>query len=160
MGLVRETSVELNFGKNAGKSVEQLVLKDPKYIHWMLSQSDAKGALKLAQAHAAKCIKRFDAKPFVKTCSGQNCHATATRCTVYTDNVSDPYWWCDTCDPYESGANRGKLPVLTTYAQAYNHVQLYCSGRVSDHKDIVLSMAKAKGLPSRVGEAQALQFFA
>ena len=160
MNRLRETSVDLTFGKNAGTSVEKLVLKDPKYVHWMLKQADAKGGLKLAQAHAAKCIKRFDAKPFVKTCSGQNCHATATRCTVYSNNVSDPYWWCDTCDPYQSGANRGKLQVLKTYAEAYHHVQLYCSDRVSDHKDIVLAMAKAKGLPARVGDAQALQFFA
>ena len=151
--------MDLTFGKHSGKSVEMLLLKEPQYLGWMLTQKDARGVLKQAQDHARKKIAEFNGKPFTKKCGGHLCSEVATRCTVYLNNVTDPRWWCEDCNPYQAGANAGKLQSLKTYSDAYQHVGIYCSGRVSDYRAIILAMAKAKGLPARVGEKQALEFF-
>jgi hypothetical protein len=149
--------MQVTIGKNDGKSVEWLVLKDPSYIEWLLG-AQASGKLLQLKHHAQNLIRKFDAKPISKRCYGQACSKAATRATVYLDNLV-PYWWCATCDPYESGANAGKLQVISTYSQALHHVEYFCKGRKSDAAEIIKYLAQAKGLPSRVGEQQAQQFF-
>jgi hypothetical protein len=151
--------MEINFGKHAGKSVEILLLKKTDYIVWMLLQKNATGQMASAQKEARRLIAIFDQKPFVKTCYGHNCNNAATRCSVYNINVQGPYWWCNTCNPYQSGAVQGKLQEIKTYAEAVSHVDFYCRGRKSDYQALIKSMAEAKGLPSRVGNVQAEKFF-
>jgi hypothetical protein len=152
--------MQITFGKHAGKSLELLLLKEPDYIAWMLAQQSVYGAVKRAQDEAKRLIARFDAKPLVKDCFGRSGAHKATRCTVYGNNVTAPYWWCSTCDPYLSGANPGKLQVVASYEDALAHVALWCSGRSSDYKSLIKDLARAKGLPTRVGEKQAAEFFA
>lgn len=104
-------------------------------------------------------IKIFDAKPFTgKQCWDKSCSKAVTRFTVYFDNI-EPYWWCESCDPYQSGANSGKLQLPIGYFSALQHVELFCRSKKSDYADIIKTISQAKGLPARVGEAQAQQFF-
>lgn len=152
--------MKIGFGKHAGKTIELLVLKEPDYIAWMLAQETRAGSsMENAQMEANRLIAMFDRKPYIKKCFGRNCTQTATCCTVYNSNVLSPYWWCDNCSPYQSGASPGKLFVLRTYSEAISHADRY-SGVKSDYKSIIRSMAEAKGLPARVGAKQAAQFFA
>ncbi len=150
--------MQVTFGKHDGKSVEWLVLKEPDYIKWVLQQS-ASGKMLQVKTHAAALIKKFDAKPLLKTCRAEDCSEKATRVTVYLDNLL-PVWWCANCNPYQLGANSGKLQVISTYAQALSHVEFYCKGRKSDSAEIVKYLAQARGLPSRVSETHAQAFFA
>lgn len=150
--------MQVTIGKNAGKSVELLVLKDPAYVQWLLD-TQASGKLLQIKQHAQSLIRKFDAKPLSTRCYGRACSKPATRATVYLDNLV-PYWWCASCDAYEAGANDGKLQFISTYGQALEHVQFYCKGRKSDAAEIIKYFAQAKGLPARVGEQQAQQFFA
>jgi hypothetical protein len=150
--------MQVTFGKHAGKSLELLMLREPGYIHWLVQQS-ATGPLLALKSEALKLMKRFDAKPFNQVCHSRTCKLGATRATVYGDNLV-PYWWCANCDPYESGANAGKLQIVRTYADALSHVEFYCSGRKSDYVELIRYLAEAKGLPARVGEKQAQFFFA
>jgi hypothetical protein len=124
-----------------------------------LSQKDATGPMAIVQKEARRLISLFDKKPILKKCFGHNCSNIATRCTVYNINVEGPFWWCDTCDPYQRGALGGKLQALITYSQAISHVDMYCRGRKEDYQSIIRSMAEAKGLPARVGKVQAAAFF-
>jgi len=152
--------MKITFGKYIGKAMEMLVLKVPEYVAWMLEQHAAPSSqMAKAQDEAKRLIIKFDDKPFMKKCSGKNCNETATRCTVYDANVLNPYWWCENCNPYQSGAAPGKLQVLTTYCQAISHVENYYGNRKSDYQSIIRSMAEAKGLPRRVGDAQSTKFF-
>lgn len=148
----------VTFGKNNGKSVEWLALKDPSYIQWVLKQS-ASGTLLQVQQHATSLIKKFDATPFLITCRADDCSQVATRATVYLENI-EPEWWCEKCDPYQLGANAGKLQAISKYSQALGHVDLYCNSRKSDSNTIIKYLAQAKGLPKRVSEDQAQKFFA
>lgn len=149
----------LTVGKHRGKSVEEVVLKDPSYIAWMLSQADPSEALAQACDEARQLIGTFNGKPFVKKCSGDGCDEMATRCTVYGPNVN-PWYWCDKCDPYAAGATRGNLSEIRTYWDAIQHVNFHGDGRKSSLEVLIRNLARAKGLPDRVGASQASAFSA
>ena len=141
--------------------MELLVLKEPRYIQWLLGQQAAQGEMKRAQAEARRLIRLFDAKPFLKECFGSTPPAhLAERCSVYGNVVDAPYWWCNNCNPYQSGADAGKLQVISTYEGALNHVSFFCGNRSRDYKALIKELAEAKGLPKRVSKAQAATFFA
>lgn len=153
--------MQITFGKHSGKSLELLLFKHPDYIAWMLAQQNASGAMKRAQDEAKRLMGRFNSKPFKKQRFGQTGPKhSATRCTVYSNNVTVPHWWCNGCDPYESGANAGKLQVIATYEDALDHVGAWCGGNTADYKSLIKDLAQAKGLPARIGEKQAAAFFA
>lgn len=143
------------FGKHRGKSFELLMLKEPDYILWVLSNVKDKPAV-TAEIH--RLMGKFDSKPVLRQCMGSKCKATASYCTVYQGNVVSPVWWCDNCNPHSKGANAGKLYRIETYHDALEHCSLFCS-RKESFKSLIKSIAEAKGLPSRVGEKQAQAFF-
>jgi len=153
--------MQILFGKHYGKSLELLLLKQPDYVAWMLSQRGAHGVMKRAQTEAKHLVARFNAKSLLKKCfSKEGSEQAATRCTVYGENALVPYWWCSSCNPYQSGANAGKLQAVATYEEALDHVLFWCGGRAADYKSLIKDLAQAKGLPDRVGEKQAAAFFA
>lgn len=144
-------------GKHKDKLMDLIVLKEPSYVSWLLD-SHATGRLLAMKSEAKSLINKFDNKRYTNKCSGQGCMSSATRLSVYLDNVT-PLWWCDICDPYEKGANPGKLQIFSTYSDGLLHVKNYCNGKSTHYKKIINEMAKAKGLPARVGDTQAEDFF-
>jgi hypothetical protein len=68
-------------------------------------------------------------------------------------------WWCDTCDPYQMGANQAKLSLIRTYQDA-NLPHLGFGSPKSALRDLVKIVAVEKGLPNRVGQKEAEEFFA
>lgn len=144
-------------GMHKGKPMEELVLKEPAYVHWLLGQAPS-GPLLTMKNEARRLIAKFDSKPYVVKCF-ERCGRTGTRLSVYGDSIA-PYWWCDACDPYGLGANAGKLQIFGTYGAALDHVQFFCGGKKTDYRALIKDMAKAKGLPARVGEVQLKSFFA
>jgi hypothetical protein len=146
--------MQIEFGKHYGTSLEPLVLKDPVYVAWMLSVQEPGRGLQRAVAHARRLIGMFDAKPFVTPCSWSR---PATRCTAYAVCASLAPW-CDECDPYSQGAARGKLTEIRTYQDALN-LGFSNTAPKRSMKSAVRNLARAKGLPDRVGELDAQQFF-
>ena len=135
------------------------MLKEPSYIKRVLEQQSPTGTMAKVKSHIPQLIKAFDAKPFVgKQCWAKSCNKATTRFTVYLDNI-DPYWWCDTSDPYQTGANSEKLQLPIGYKPVLQHVEFYCRNRKSDYKGIIKMISQVKGLQVRVGEAQAEKFF-
>ena len=151
--------MQVTIGKHAGKSVELLMLKEPNYINWVLDEQSPTGDLANIKRHVQQLIKILDTKAFTKNqCWSKSCKKKATKFTVYADNL-DPYWWCNTCDPYQTGSNSGKLQSPVKYQSALQHAKLICRNRKSDYTDIIKMISQGKGLPGRVGEAQAQKFF-
>jgi hypothetical protein len=144
-------------GKHKDKLMDVIILKEPSYVSWLLDQSAAGGLLAMKN-EAKSLISKFDNKRYTVMCSGHDCMSSATRLSVYLDNVT-PFWWCNHCDPYEKGANPGKLQIFSKYSDALHHVKNYCNGKSTHYKKIIKEMAKAKGLPNRAGDAQAKYFF-
>lgn len=146
--------MQVTFGKHASKSSQFLVLKEPGYVRWALAQS-ASGPMSKLQAEAKRHIKDLDAKPFKAVCA--MCKQPAVRASAYQNNT-DLYPWCATCDPYSLGADSGKLSMLTTWSQALWHVEFTCGDRKGDQAAIIAELARLKGAPARLGNAQATAF--
>ena len=146
--------MKLTFGKHKGKSVEIVVLKEPEYAMWILRKERAGEPLAHIRKEVRRLINVFDSKPF--TCKCYGCHGnTATRFSLAHPSPS-AYWWCDECNPRSMGCD-GPLSVGQTYQQAMQYAEL-CLGK--DHtKGLMRDLAEAKGLPKRVGEKQAEEFF-
>ena len=64
------------------------------------------------------------------------------------------------CEPDLIETHKGKIHFVVTYTQALDHVHTYCGGGKGDLNFLIRILAEAKGLPKRVGEKQAQEFFA
>lgn len=148
--------MNVTFGEHKGTSVETLILKEPGYVSWVLSVPNPSGPMRALKAEIERLITIFDGKPFSKVCHG--CQKVATNCSVYRYNTYMPMWWCDNCDPYQSGADAGKLQVISTYRQALGHSKAYSTTKDA-LRTLIKTMAQAKGLPARIGKSQAQAFF-
>jgi hypothetical protein len=148
----------LSFGKLRGRTVAEVVLKEPDYLLWMLDQQNPTWPMAQACTEARKLIRIFDGKPFLRNCRGTGCGDQATRVTVYGPNIRPEYWW-DECDPYSLGADEGKLQEIRSYSDAIHHVGVWCQGRKTDLRQLIGSMAGAKGLARKVGAQQAVGLF-
>src|ERR1041384_2473436 len=126
---------------------------------WVLEQANPTGGLGRVQAEALRLISIFDQKPIGRSCMGHECKQPAVRFTAYAGNSVDLYPWCAACDPYQAGANSGKLTVIQTYQDALKHVTWTDGGVKAGYRSILKAMALSKGLPKRSGEAQINTFF-
>jgi hypothetical protein len=154
----RNPEMSLDFGKHRGKLLETVVIKEPGYIHWMLSE-DASGRMTRAQEKARRLIEIFDAKPLLYRCHNPDRDRTATYCSLYGDNLS-PLWWCDACDPCSAGAPGYKLNLVKEYMHAVWHIRMHCGDREEGKRRLIRILAEAKGLPDRVTAKAVAEFFA
>jgi hypothetical protein len=139
-------------GEHTGRSVETVVLKEPDYVMWMLNK-DVQGPLAYIKNEVRRLIEIFDSKPFTCPC---RCGKTATRFSLAPPSPL-LYWWCDECDPYSSGYDK-----LLTVGQAYREAMVYAKLHhlpKDQTKGLIRRLAEAKGLPKRVTEEQAEEFF-
>lgn len=146
----------LTFGKHQGRSVDEVVLKDPDYLLWMVRLPDPSDSMERVCDEARRLVGVFNSKPFLKTCAA--CQASATRISVYPGNVT-PMYWCDHCNPYCCGAAPGRLLLLATYQDAVSHILVRTFYTKTEIKQILRRMSRAKGLPDRLGKRQAQEFF-
>jgi hypothetical protein len=145
--------MRIKTGKKAGKTTQELLLKEPDWAQWM------------AENHPDSIVSKdfrdlrqtFDGKEFTAECAG--CGDTATRATAYRKTGRNIMFWCGDCNPYGSGAVQGTLTVIKTFNDALRHVDSTCNGVRSEKRAIIRGLAEGKGLPRRVGEAQATAFF-
>jgi len=152
--------MNINFGnKYKGKSVAEVVLKHPDYVKWVLGKNDAIGPLMIVQNEILKLIGIFNSKPFIQKCKEKNCGKTATRCSTYKDDFQGLYWWCDKCDPYQSGASAGTLHMICTYQDVLHYVSDTCKNRKEDYMLFVKILAQEKGLPNRIKNGDIDKFF-
>jgi hypothetical protein len=148
----------VGFGKHLDRSVAWLVLKDPDYVRWALGEADPGHRMLQLQREVRNLIGIFNAKPFVRRCQGTECGNVAAGATAYRNSV-DLMFWCTACDPYQKGASAGKLQRIMYYQDVLFLGRTHCGGRKDVCERLVRQMAQAKGLPERVGEAEAEAFF-
>jgi hypothetical protein len=151
--------MRVHFGKQKGKLVEELVIKNPDYVSWVLSVPNPTWALAALRDEAQRLIQLFDAKPFIRQCQGEGCANLACRLSVYVDNTSELMWWCAECNPYQMGANGGRLFMVSTYHGALGHIRNICGNHKASMIELIRGLAAVKGLPSRSGEKQLMEFF-
>ena len=141
--------MDMSFGKYKGKPVAWVLLEDPEYFAWMKNNGmDGRSEFVFAR----RLINTFDNMLFKNVkcngrCSGQN---PVTRLTLYAGIYNGAYWFCEECDPYDSGANSGKLTAITTLSQAMGY---------RDSDLIIKAMSIAKGVPQRKTKKALKDFF-
>jgi len=146
--------MKLTFGKHKGKCVETVILKEPEYALWILNKEDASEPLAHIRKEVRRLIKVFDSKPFTIQCYG--CHRRKATQFSLANPSPFAYWWCDECNPRSEGCD-GPMSVGRTYKEAMQYAQL-CLRK--DHtKGLIRNLAEGKGLPKRVGDRQAEEFF-
>jgi hypothetical protein len=148
--------VNIGFGKFLDLTPEQLVLKEPKYVRWLLESELSGSALGLTQQIENTLLPLFDRKPILEDC--HRCKQSAFYATGYCRNSGLIYWWCDECDPYSAGAFPGKLIWICSYREALDFA-LTSGSRKTDYKRTIAVITKAKGGPARVTEQAAAKFF-
>jgi hypothetical protein len=140
-------------GKHEGKTTEQVFLKFPDWAASnMWKHPDTKHSREFRQLR-----NKFDAKPLKVRCHGR-CGKIATRASAYLSSPTLKVW-CEDCNPDQSGSSTGKLTMVRTFDDAVDHIGRTARGNRHATRKIVRALAKAKGLPVRVGEKEAKGFF-
>jgi hypothetical protein len=76
---------------------------------------------------------------------------------VHVVTVASCFFWCDKCDPLSTGARRPR--IIYSLIELLQHVDWNAGGNRGCKRRMVRQLAEAKGLPKRVGENQAMEFF-
>lgn len=160
--------MNVGFGKHADVDVRRLVLKNPDYVEWVLGEPSPSGKLATLAARLQSHIRTFDKAPFVTPCNGRGksregkCTRPTTRGTAYRSHSGLSvalYFWCDKCDPRQSGA-AAMLIDVRTYREALDVVAtLSPRPKKSEYAMIVGYLADAKGLPPRLTAKVLDEFF-
>ena len=140
-------------GKHENLTVELLLLRDPRYVLSIIRTVTA-GPLSPIRAELKRLISVFNSKPLqVKCC---DCGAPATCYSVWQGGL-DLEWRCGCYRPNNNVLGE-KILVLSYYLETVLYAKTYLSWR-SDASKLVRTVARAKGLPVRVGKKQAQAFF-
>ena len=145
--------MRIKTGQFAGMTTEEVLLKWPDWAFWMMRRFPDSAIGKAFH----DLIEELDAIPFTEQC--KICGEAARRATAFRGVSRNLTFWCDECKSYESDALRGDVTVIETFEDALSHVNWQCDGRRSELRAIIRALARGKGLPKRVGETQAVEFF-
>jgi hypothetical protein len=149
----------IGFGKYRGQPAESVLLAHPDYVMWALAQDAETGPLAHLSREFGRLIDHFNSLPFIVSCVGEGCDRTAMCCTLHQRAVV-PYFWCSSCNPLAERNPPAKLVRVGTYHEACYYVCAHCNNRKTDMVRLIRQLAQAKGLPDRVGEREAIAFFA
>jgi len=159
---INDRGLIIHFKKHPGEYIEEIMIKDPEYIHW-LEKKEKIDKFQDIYNHINQCIEIFDNKPFIDKCygklNGNPCNQQATRISFIPESTN-PHFWCDNCD------NRSQLLDLAddliyvkTYREAVQFVKCYCSDRKYEYQNIISVMLKAKGFKGDLSVKNILSFF-
>ena len=142
--------MRLRSGRHEGETVEYVLLKYSDWAYWMMK----KYPKCILSDVFRQLVGRFNRKPFTVRC--RSCDRIATRATAYQGTGSVLRFWCDDHEP----AEQNRLTTIETFPDAMCHVDLTCTAPMKEKRNIIRALARGKGLPERLNELQALQFFA
>lgn len=145
----------ISFGAQRGKTAEEILIKEPFYVQYVLNEP-AHGPLLSLKKELLRLISIFDKKKFVVKC--RSCGKLATRGSAYRRNPNPLFFWCDDCDITSWGATRHKLTVITTYESALFHLANDNANK-KEYRDLIKNLAIGKGLPNRITQKALTVFF-
>lgn len=152
--LLKGMTMNITFGEYEGKSAAYVVLADPLYVLSVLQQESSNPRLQRLQRSLWRRIDEFDAFPIQKRCSGLDCGATSTCCSIEYDR-NRPSWWCDACAPRQ-------VPGYTLICLYLSLVDYSIFVGCEAHERVpalLLKIARAKGMWTQLTEANAKAFF-
>jgi hypothetical protein len=151
--------MKITFGIHKGKTAEFLMINQPDYIKWILTQHEPSSTFATIQKHITQLIRKFDNKPFKdKSCSSNNCNHSATKFTICESDLN-PHWWCNSCEPIHADIPNDQLQSPVGYMSAIKHIDVYCNKQTFAYKSIINMIAEAKGLSANANELKLNMFF-
>jgi len=147
--------------KHKGESVAEVLIKDASYVKYVLSVTETEGLMTSIRDEMIRLINIFNSKPFLQNCWGDNhkCGEVATGATAYKEDYIGLYWWCNDCDPYQSGASMGTLHAITSYEDVLKYVYMVLNNNGKDSEALIKRLAQEKGLPKRLSKGGIEKFF-
>lgn len=150
---------EIGIGEHKGKLPGAVVINHPDYVQSLLAKHNVTGSQADLKADFQRLINIFDNTPYTKMCASPGCRNLAVKCTAYRYAFNYLQWWCDSCDPYGSGAPLGTLRQITSYRDALRYIDQENNRSVSAKRTLVRMLAQAKGLPKSVTRKAVAKFF-
>ncbi|NKN08614.1 hypothetical protein [Rhizobium laguerreae] len=130
-----------------------MMINHPDFVQWMIEEADASRT----KEEFRKLVGIFDRRPIEQEC--YSCDNTATRASMY-QGADGLMFWCEGCNEYGSGANRGKLRIVTTYREVLHMIDAFAAGNKKFKFQTIRELARGKGLSKRITEANLTAFFA
>lgn len=149
--------MKFTFGKYKNKSVLSIMVNDPLYIYWILSEFDTNSPI---CGYILKATDSFDKTKMKRNCS---CGETATQSSLYSRGPGRygtmPYFVCNFCDPYKGGASYGVELTLT--ARYYGLIDWMKRNQVSkaDCSIIMKNNLAVRGLTGRMTQKKLQEVF-
>ena len=145
--------MRLRYGPHAGKCAEQILLRDPQYaLWWMSERPDA-----VLAGVFLDLVVRFDARPFVEPCA--RCGAPAA-CAYAYPTLTELIPMCRRCRARPALARLKSAHEVSTIEDALRHVtETLPRGHRKHMRRIVSRLALTKGGPVKATEAAATAFF-
>ena len=148
------------FGEYGDLTVEQLVLKNPRHVSWVLWQiARERSQMAAVQPEIKRLIDIFNRKPINVKCHEEGCGKTAMLFTTDRRRFVEPFWWCDDCYSNQAGALPSKFIALKTYEQVLEYLNSPPRKVNSDYPKAIRALAEAKGLPKTLTKSAAVRFF-
>jgi hypothetical protein len=147
--------MRMPFGRHEGKSIEIMVIKFPDYLQWAAGPRGPQEALAAELAEARRLVELLDQKEFTVRCFGKSCLSRATRLAIQHGCSSSAMPLCNSCRVPASA----QVQIVRTCGEVFSHVRTTCNGTREEYRRIIRVLAMAKGLPSRVTEKIAIEFF-
>ena len=149
--------ITLKNGKNI--LLELLMLKNPKYVRWILHFKGIYGHyVDAKEEEIPHLMNLFDSKPILKKCFKKDCNNMPTRFAINEYNGA-VCCFCDSCKIDNEGGTYSWSNPIHTYNEALNYARYHGGNTKTSFKYLITKMAEAKGLPKRVGEKEAMRFF-
>ncbi|MBY3171643.1 hypothetical protein [Rhizobium laguerreae] len=145
--------MQIQSGRHAGKSCESMMINHPDLVQWMIEKADPSRT----KDEFKRLVTIFDRRPIEETCHG--CANVATRASLYQGG-DDLMFWCDGCNEYGSGANRGKLRIVTRYLEVVRMIDTFAAGNKKFKFQMIRQLARGKGLAKRMTNDNLIDFFA
>ena len=144
---MRAEELTMPFGKHDGRLVWDVVLHEADYIYWLYNRSENDGFEWLDNG-IADLVDRFDNTPIMDGCcgkvDGEPCQRQATRFSLYRGRT-EPMFWCEECDPLQTGVGGGSITIGRGYYHALEIVHTH-RGSWEMKRDVIRNLAQAKRL--------------
>jgi hypothetical protein len=143
--------------RHRGEPADLVVLSDPFYVKRTLDFRNPEGDMPEVRQDFLRLIALFDQKSLLPMC--RNCNEPAKLLAFYKGTLFfEP--WCGTCIPHWMISQECRFDTFCDYMSALEYVDDFCHGEKFFYRMVIRNIAKAKGLPDKIGPREAVDFFA
>lgn len=145
-------------GRYAGKTIEQVLLRNPAWLYRLIDWAERESILPKMQSYFGHLRKKLMRARSVEKCDEPDCNRHAKWLTLPHSHpigwLPQPYYWCDRHGPHETEGISPKFPIHFDVIRVFRDKW--------GQKEISRCVRHALGIKkgTRITERFARQFFA